>query len=91
MSTPEPDHEWAAREQNARQHLMDAGASSLPSPPWLHESQPFSSIDLVWFAVWRGQTGVINDDDTEAALTLLGAARSEIDVTCHRDGTGVLP
>lgn len=79
MSSHVPDHEWAAREHGARQRLMNAGASSLPRPPWLHRSQPLASIDLVRFAVWRGQTGVINDDDVEAAITLLADARSEME------------
>lgn len=58
---------------------MDTGASSLPRAPWLHRSQPPSSIDLVRFAVWRGQTGKLTDDEIEAALALLPAARADME------------
>jgi hypothetical protein len=74
-----PDHERAAREHRARQRLIDAGASSLPRAPWLHRSQPPSSIDLVRFAVWRGQTGKVTEEEIDAALTLLPAARAEVE------------
>jgi hypothetical protein len=74
-----PDQERAAREHRARQRLIDAGASSLPRGPWLHRSQPPSSIDLVRFAVWRGQSGEVTDEEVEAALTLLPAARAEVE------------
>jgi hypothetical protein len=57
---------------------LDAGASSLPRAPWLHRSQPPSSIDLVRFAVWRGQSGEA-EEEVEAALTLLPAARAEVE------------
>lgn len=79
MTIPPPDHERAARERSARQYLMDAGASELPRAPWLHRSQPPSSIDLVRFAVWRGQIGKITEDDVEAAITLLPAVRAEVE------------
>ena len=78
MTNPHPDQERAAREHRARQHLLDAGASSLPRAPWLHRSQPPSSIDLVRFAVWRGQSGEA-EEEVEAALTLLPAARAEVE------------
>jgi hypothetical protein len=59
--------------------LLDAGASSLPRAPWLHRSQPPSAVDLVRFAVWRGQGDKVNDDEVMAALTLLPAARAEME------------
>jgi hypothetical protein len=60
--------------------LLDAGASSLPRAPWLHRAQPPSAVDLVRFAVWRGQGDTVNDDDEAlAALTLLPAARAEME------------
>jgi hypothetical protein len=74
-----PDQERAAREHRARQRLIDAGASSLPRAPWLHRSQPSSSIDLVRFAVWRGQTGKVTEEEVDAALNLLSAARAEVE------------
>lgn len=79
MPISHPDQERAAREHRARQRLIDAGASSLPRAPWLHRSQPPSSIDLVRFAVWRGQTGKVTEEEVEAALTLLPSARAEVE------------
>ena len=79
MTISHPDQERAAREHRARQHLIDAGASSLPGAPWLHRSQPPSSIDLIRFAVWRGQTGKVTEEEVDAALNLLPAARAEVE------------
>lgn len=78
MEDPGPDHERADHEHRARQQLLDAGASSLPRAPWSHRSQPPSSLDLVRFAVWRGQTGLISEAEVRAALHLLPAARAEV-------------
>jgi hypothetical protein len=79
VTISDPDHERAAREHRARQRLIDAGASSLPRAPWLHRSQPPSSTDLVRFAVWRGQSGKVTAEEIDAALTLLPAARAEVE------------
>lgn len=79
MKVPDPDQERAAREHGAQQLLLDAGASSLPRAPWLHRPQPPSSVDLVRFAVWRGQAGKITEEEAQAALTLLPAARAEVE------------
>lgn len=79
MTVSDSDRERAAAEQRAREHLLDAGASSLPRAPWLHRSQPASSVDLVRFAVWRGQTGKITEDEVRAALALVPAARAEVE------------
>ena len=79
MQDPDQDQQEAAGESAARQRLLDAGASSLPRAPWLHRSQPPSSGDLVRFAVWRGQDNEMGDADVMAALTLLPAARAEME------------
>ena len=79
MKVPDPDQAQAGREHRAQQQLLDAGASSLPRAPWLHRSQPPSSVDLVRFAVWRGQTGRFTEEDVQASLTLLPAARVEVE------------
>lgn len=79
MTNPHSDEERAARERRAQQYLLDTGASSLPRPPWLHRSQPPSSIDLVRFAVWRGQSCEVTEEEVEAALTLLPSARAEVE------------
>lgn len=69
----------AAREADARTRLLGAGASSLPRAPWLHKGQPPSAVDLIHFALWRDNTGDIDEADLLAALTLLPAARAEMD------------
>jgi hypothetical protein len=51
------DQAQAAREADARGHLLRAGASSLPRPPWLPEQQPPAAADLIRFAVWRANAG----------------------------------
>lgn len=71
----------AAREAEARGYLLGAGASSLPRVPWLHENQPPSAADLVRFAAWRGGVGSIAEGGLLAGLTLLAAARAELDQT----------
>jgi hypothetical protein len=78
-----PDHEQAGREADARRRLLDeAGASSIPRPPWLLGGQPPSAVDLIRFVLWRAATGTTADigpDDLLAALALLPAARAEAD------------
>jgi hypothetical protein len=78
VQTPDSDQQQSGREQSARTRLLDAGASSLPRAPWLHRSQPPSAVDLVRFAVWRGQGDKVNDE-VMAALSLLPAARAEME------------
>ena len=79
MQTPDLDQQQSAREQSSRKRLLDAGASALPRAPWLHRSQPPSAVDLVRFAVWRGQGDDVKDEEVMAALTLLPAARAEME------------
>jgi hypothetical protein len=82
------DQDQAAREADARRHLLQAGASLLPRQPWLHEQQPPAATDLIRFAVWRANAagpaanaGGIGEEVVLAALTLLTAARAELDQT----------
>ncbi len=75
----DPDHRQAAGETSARQRLLDAGAAALPRPPWLRGSQPPSAADLIRFALWRGAAGDTGEPSLLAALTLLRAARAEVD------------
>jgi hypothetical protein len=79
MQDPTADQVQAAREAQARKHLLRAGASSLPRAPWLHRRQPPSAVDLVQFALWRSQRGNVDEGTLLAALTLLPAARAELD------------
>lgn len=78
MADAHLDKEQAAREADARGRLLDAGASALPRPPWLHGSQPPAAVDLIRFALWRSGTEDIGEDDLLAALTLLASARAEV-------------
>jgi hypothetical protein len=79
MTEADPDQRQAAREAGARTHLLAAGASALPRAPWLHGSQPPSAVDLIRFTVWRADTAVLDEAELLAALTLLPAARAEVD------------
>jgi hypothetical protein len=68
---------------------MEAGASELRRPPWLRGNQPTSAVDLIRFALWRDSTtGTDSAENAEdgfgqeellAALTLMSAARAELD------------
>lgn len=75
------DHELAAREASARAQLVRAGASSLLRPPWLRKGQPPSAVELIRFAAWRASADDATDEVVLAALTLLSAARAEVDQT----------
>jgi hypothetical protein len=79
MVNTDDDHRQAARESDARRRLLGAGAAALSRPPWLHRSQPPAAVDLIQFALWRGHTGDVDEDSVLAALTLLPAARAEVD------------
>lgn len=76
MERTDADHGQAAREAEARKWLLESGASSLPRAPWLHGSQPPSAVDLIHFALWHDGA---DERTVMAALTLLPAARAEVD------------
>jgi hypothetical protein len=79
MADAHLDEGQAARKADARGRLLDVGAAALPRAPWLHRSQPPSAVDLIRFVLWRSGTKDISQDDLLAALTLLPAARAEVD------------
>jgi hypothetical protein len=79
MEHGDADQAAAAGEAKARRQLLDAGAASLPRPPWRHARQPPAAADLIQFALWRASTGDIGEETLFAALALLPAARAEID------------
>jgi hypothetical protein len=73
------DQGQAAREAQARARLLAAGAGALPRPPWLHRGEPPGAADLIRFALWRAGAGGLGEEELLAALTLLPAARAEVD------------
>lgn len=79
MDAPDPDQGQAAREAGARRRLLAAGADALPRPPWRHRSEPPAAADLIRFVLWRAGPGGLGDEELLAALTLLPAARAEVD------------
>ncbi len=79
VATAEQDRAEGAAEQAARKRLTGTG---LPRLPWLAAGQPHDAVTLVREALWRANTdreSVDIPDDLLAAITLLAAARSEVD------------
>ncbi|WP_157248294.1 DNA-binding protein [Nonomuraea typhae] len=72
-----PDHAQARREQEARERLQRLGADMLGPRPWRPAPAPPSAVDLAQFAVWRWAD--LGPDDILSALTLLPAARAEVE------------
>lgn len=81
VDSQDEDQVQAAREADARGLLLEAGAALLPRPPWVHEQQPPAAADLIRFAVWRANAGGVGEEGVLAALSLLAAARAELDQT----------
>lgn len=79
MAAAGSDQWQAAREADARKQLLASGAAALPRAPWLRGSQPPSAVDLIQFALWRSHTSDVDEEHLRAALTLLPAARAEVD------------
>lgn len=73
------DQERAAREAESRKRLLDAAGDAIPRAPWLHDAQPPAALDLIQFAAWRADISRLSGADLLAALTLLPAARAEVD------------
>jgi glutathione S-transferase len=73
----------AAQQDQATRILLDRGASRLPPRPWLGERQPPSAADLIQHVLWRangsGRGAPVDALDVGAGLTLLAAARAELD------------
>lgn len=73
----------AAQQDQATQILLDRGASELPPRPWLSPKQPPSAADLIRHLLWRagssGRGTPVDGLDVRAALTLVCAARAEMD------------
>ncbi|WP_029136674.1 SANT/Myb-like DNA-binding domain-containing protein [Nakamurella lactea] len=71
------DHHRARREQDAGEVLRRLGAETLAARPWRPPPAPPSAVDLAHFALWRA--GNLDPSGVLSALTLLPAARAEID------------
>lgn len=72
-----PAHQDAEREQQATKHLLGLGAGDLDARPWRPEPAPPTAVDLAHFALWR--SAELAPDAVISALTLLPAARAEVD------------
>lgn len=62
------------RESDARRRLLDRGADGLGPRPW--RPNP-AAVDLTNYALWR--SAELGPDDLMGALTLLPAARAEVE------------
>ncbi|MFF0344544.1 hypothetical protein [Kribbella sp. NPDC004875] len=71
------DQLQAQRQREARDRLLERGASELPERPWRPAPVPMSAVDFVQFALWRAAE--LTKDDLLDALALLPAARAEVD------------
>lgn len=67
----------ADRERHARTLLLGEQAAPFAPRPWQHRHAPPSATDLTRYAVWRGPE--LSAEQLLAALTLLPAARAEIE------------
>lgn len=75
--TSSADNGEAQREEDARNRLLNLGADQLEARPWRPEPAPPTAVDLTQFALWRSSD--LAPDDLLTALTLLPAARAEVD------------
>ena len=80
---PGGDAAQAQRQSEATRMLLDRGAAELPPRPWLGERQPPSASDLIQHVLWRangtGGAEAVDGLDLRAGLTLMSAARAEMD------------
>lgn len=67
----------AQRERDAKDRLLGLGADQLQSHPWRPESAPPAAVELTQYALWR--SGQLSADDLLSALSLLPAARAEVE------------
>lgn len=74
---PHGDHARAERERLAQRRLTELAADAVAPRPWRPAPVPPSAVDLAQFAVWRSDE--LDPDDLLHALTLLPAARAEVE------------
>lgn len=75
--TGDTDYVEALREREAQERLLELGADELAPRPWRPEPAPPTAVDLTQFALWRSES--LSADDVLSALSLLPAARSEVE------------
>lgn len=71
------DHAQARREHDAQVRLLERGADRLEPRPWRPDPAPPTAVDLTQYALWR--SGELTADELLGALTLLPAARAEVE------------
>lgn len=71
------EHSRFQRERDAQERILKLGAEDLPPRPWRPEPIPPTAVDLTQFAVWKSKD--LDDDDLLSALSLLPAARAEVE------------
>ncbi|MEV0646756.1 DNA-binding protein [Phytomonospora sp. NPDC050363] len=71
------DHAHAQREREAQDRLRELGGDALGPRPWRPAPVPPTAVDLTQFALWRSAD--LTPDDLLAALTMLPAARAEVE------------
>jgi hypothetical protein len=74
---PHADHAQAERERDAQARLTELAADAIAARPWRPAPVPPSAVDLAHFALWRSAEP--HPDDLLCALTLLPAARAEVE------------
>jgi hypothetical protein len=71
------DQDRARRERQAHERLRRLGTDQLDARPWRPSPVPPSAVDLAHLALWR--SAELAPEDLLSALTLLPAARAEIE------------
>jgi hypothetical protein len=71
------DHVRAAREGAAQSRLTALARDVAMARPWRPAPVPPAAVDLVQLALWRAPD--LDQEDLLSALTLLPAARAEVD------------
>ena len=71
------DQTQAERERRAQTRLTERAADAIAPRPWRPAAVPPSAVDLAQFALWRSSE--LDPDDFLDALTLLPAARAEVE------------
>ncbi|MBV1856551.1 DNA-binding protein [Catellatospora tritici] len=82
MDEASADQAAGATEHWARDRLTAHGGDELPRLPWLADGQPHDAFTLIRQALWRAvadRDALDLPDDLLAAITLLDAARAELD------------